>query len=128
MKTRVISAQRAPKAAGGYAQALEVTGAQRILFISGQIAETPDGHLPKGFREQCLQVWANIKAQLEASDMTLDNLAKVTIFLSDRRYAAENRELRKSVLGDLTPALTVIITDIFDEKWLLEIEAIAVSD
>lgn len=59
--------------------------------------------------------------------MSLANLAKVTIFLSDRRHAVENREIRKSVLGEHTPALTVIIADIFDEKWLLEIEAIAVA-
>src|SRR5437879_2728107 len=125
MKTRAIAAEGAPKAAGGYAQAFEVIGAQRILFISGQIPEAPDGRLPEGFREQCLQVWDNIKAQLKAADMSLANLAKVTIFLSDRQHALENREIRNSVLGDLTPALTVIIADIFDEKWLLEVEAIA---
>ncbi|VIO73747.1 2-iminobutanoate/2-iminopropanoate deaminase [Bradyrhizobium ivorense] len=127
MKTRIVGAALAPRAVGGYAQAFEITGAQRILFISGQIPETADGHLPEGFREQCRQVWANIEAQLNAADMSVANLAKVTIFLSDRRYAAENREVRKSVLGDHTPALTVVIADIFDEKWLLEIEAIAVA-
>jgi len=31
------------------------------------------------------------------------------------------------VLGDHTPALTIIITDIYAEEWLLEIEAIAVG-
>jgi 2-iminobutanoate/2-iminopropanoate deaminase len=128
MKTRAVAAEAAPKVTSGYAQAFEVTDARRILFISGQIPEAPDGRLPEGFREQCLQVWANIRAQLEAADMSLANLAKVTIFLSDRRYALENREVRRSVLGDLTPALTVIITGIFDERWLLEIEAIAMGD
>jgi 2-iminobutanoate/2-iminopropanoate deaminase len=31
------------------------------------------------------------------------------------------------VLGDHSPALTIIITGIYDEAWLLEIEAIAVA-
>ena len=35
--------------------------------------------------------------------------------------------VRRRVLGDHEPALTVIIADIFDEAWLLEIEAIAVA-
>jgi enamine deaminase RidA (YjgF/YER057c/UK114 family) len=51
----------------------------------------------------------------------------VTIFLSDRKYNAENRAIRREILGDRAPALTVIITEIFDEAWLLEIEAIAMA-
>lgn len=57
--------------------------------------------------------------------MTMHNLVKVTTFLSSREYAVANRVARQSALGDHTPALTVIITGIFDEQWLLEIEAIA---
>jgi 2-iminobutanoate/2-iminopropanoate deaminase len=50
---------------------------------------------------------------------------KVTTYLSDRRFGFENGELRREILGDRTPALTVIIAAIFDDSWLLEIEAIA---
>jgi 2-iminobutanoate/2-iminopropanoate deaminase len=50
---------------------------------------------------------------------------KVTIFLSDRKYALENRQARQDALGSHAPALTVVIAGIFDEAWLLEIEAIA---
>jgi len=57
--------------------------------------------------------------------MTVANLIKVTIFLSSREYATQNRDIRREVLGAHSPALTVIITGIFDEKWLLEIEAVA---
>ena len=59
--------------------------------------------------------------------MTLDNLVKITTFLSDRRYCQENYEVRTEVLGERFPALTIIITGIFDEAWLLEIEAIAAA-
>jgi enamine deaminase RidA (YjgF/YER057c/UK114 family) len=69
--------------------------------------------------------WSNVEAQLRAAGLTLDNLIKVTIFLSDRRYALDNRRVRQEVLGARQVALTVIITEIFDEKWLLEIEAMA---
>jgi enamine deaminase RidA (YjgF/YER057c/UK114 family) len=59
--------------------------------------------------------------------MEVRNLVKVTTFLSDRRYAATNTAVRQWVLGDHEPALTVIITGIFDSRWLLEIEAIAAA-
>jgi enamine deaminase RidA (YjgF/YER057c/UK114 family) len=77
--------------------------------------------------DQARLAWRNLEAQLEAAEMSFDNLVKVTIFLSDRRYAVENRQVRQEMLGSRSPALTVIITGIFDEAWLLEIEAVAAS-
>ena len=38
-----------------------------------------------------------------------------------------NAGVRQRVLGSHSPALTVIICDIFDEAWLLEIEAVAAA-
>jgi enamine deaminase RidA (YjgF/YER057c/UK114 family) len=59
--------------------------------------------------------------------MSVSNLVKVTVFLSSRDYALSNREIRQEVLGSHAPALTVVIAGIFDEKWLLEIEATAAA-
>lgn len=116
-----------PPVQGAYPQAVEVTGATRWLYLSGQIPVRPDGGLPPDFRDQCRQCWANVEAQLTAAGMTLDNLVKVTTFLSDRRYAQENREVRLEVLEGRQPALTVIVAGIFDEAWLVEIEAVAAA-
>ena len=127
MRRREINAEDAPKPVGNYAQALEIAGAQRILFISGQIPVGVDNAVPLDFEAQARLVWQNIIAQLNAADMTLDNLVKVTFFLSDRRYIPEYRRVRLEVLGDRRIALTTIITGIFDESWLLEIEATAAA-
>lgn len=110
-----------------YCQAHEVIGARRLLFISGQIPVAPDDSVPADFKAQARQVWANIQARLTAASMTLDDLVKVTIFLSDRRYRADNAAVRKELLGDRTPALTIVIAGIYDEAWLLEIEAVAAA-
>ncbi len=125
MKINTVNAESAPQAAGGYSQAVAVSGAERLLFISGQIPETTAGDVPIGFSEQARLVWRNVFAQLGAAGMTVANLVKVTIFLSSREYATQNRDIRREMLGARSPALTVIITGIFDEKWLLEIEAVA---
>ena len=81
--------------------------------------------MPGDFPSQARLVWRNVFAQLGAAGMTVANLVKVTIFLSSREFAILNREIRQEELGAHSPALTVIITGIFDEKWLLEIEAVA---
>lgn len=127
MARRSINATDAPQSQGGYAQAVELTGAERTLYISGQIPLTVDGDLPSGFEAQARLCWANIEAQLHAADMALDNLVKATIFLSDRKFAMPNRNVRNEVLAGREIALTVIICGIFDESWLLEIEAIAAA-
>ena len=125
MPTKTINPDSAPEPVGGYAQAVECAGTTRRLYISGQIPMARDGSVPIAFAEQARLAWANVAAQLAAAGMTLRDLVKVTIFLSGRHYADENARVRREVLQGHTPALTVIITGIFDEAWLLEIEAIA---
>lgn len=127
MTPKPINAEDCIPASGGYSQACEVVGPARILFVSGQIPADPAGAVPEGFAAQCRQVWANIRAQLRAADMDVGNIVKVTTYLSDRRYADENGEIRRETLGAHAPALTVIIAGIFDEAWLLEIEAVAAA-
>src|SRR5688572_6726461 len=99
MKARSVQASAAPQAAGGYSQALEISGHERLLFVSGQIPETASGDVPADFASQCRLVWSNVEAQLQAAGMSLDNLVKVTTFLSDRRHGPENSEVRQQVLG-----------------------------
>ena len=127
MKLTKINSEYAPSADGGYSQAILTQDAANLLFISGQIPETNAGNTPEDFESQCRLVWSNIISQLEASDMGIANLVKITIFLSSRDYAKINSRVRQEFLANNSPALTVIITGIFDEKWLLEIEAIAAS-
>lgn len=127
MRTRKINAPDSYDLKSKYSQAVEVTDAKRTVYISGQIPVAPDGTVPEGFRDQARQAWANLETQLCAANMGLDNIVKHTTFLGDRAYRAENSRVRKEVLGEREPALTVIVCDIFDESWLLEIEAIAVA-
>jgi 2-iminobutanoate/2-iminopropanoate deaminase len=110
-----------------YCQAHEVSGHARLLFISGQVPADADGQVPADFKAQCRLAWANVQAQLKAADMTLDDLVKVTVFLADRRHRQANYEVRHEILGARSPALTIIITGIYDEAWLLEIEAVAAA-
>jgi enamine deaminase RidA (YjgF/YER057c/UK114 family) len=110
-----------------YSQAFEVARAERLLFISGQVPEDADGNVPGDYRSQYRLAWRNVEARLHAAGMTFDNLVKVTIFLSHRRLIEESKGLRKEILGDREPALTIVIAGIFDEAWLLEIEAVAAA-
>ncbi len=110
-----------------YAQACLIAKPERLLFISGQVPADADGKVPARFEDQCRLAWRNVEAQLLAASMKLTDLVKVTVFLSERRYRATNAAVRQEVLGAHAPALTIIITGIYDAQWLLEIEAIAAA-
>jgi 2-iminobutanoate/2-iminopropanoate deaminase len=127
MQITSVNSAAAPAPAGGYSQALDVRDARRLLFVSGQVPESATGEVPAEFSAQARLVWSNVLAQLDAAGMSERNLVKVTTFLSSREHALANREIRSEVLGAHAPALTVVIAGIFDEKWLLEIEAIAAA-
>ncbi len=117
-----------PEPTGTYTHGTLVTGASRTVFVSGQVPWADgNGEVPDTFTEQCRLTWRNVLAVLAEADMTVTNLAKVTCYLSDRRYRQEFIDVRTDFLGDHRPALTIIITDIYAPEWLLEIEAIAVS-
>ena len=125
MQKRAINAPDAAQPPPSYVQAMHLTDAKEILLISGQIGVDGQGVAPATFDEQAALVWGNIDAQLRAAGMTRDDLVKVTIYLADRKYIDGYRRARDAYLEGRQVALTCIVCDIFDESWLLEIEAIA---
>ncbi len=113
---------------GGYSHGLEVAKARRFLFISGQIPEQPDGKVPADFSGQCEAVWGNIENILASAGMGVANLVKVTTFLTDANQVEANARIRRKHLGEVKPALTVMIAQTLIPQWLLEIEAIAAAE
>jgi enamine deaminase RidA (YjgF/YER057c/UK114 family) len=108
---------------GTYSHGVAAGG--ELLFISGQTPERPDGTLPTDPEEQFRQIWANVEAVLRSAGAELGDLVHVRTYLADRRYAEANSDVRRQVLGNRTPALTVIICELFESAWVGEIEAIA---
>jgi len=108
-----------------FSQAYEIKNHKRLVFVSGQVPEDENEKVPSDFRAQAELAWKNVEIQLKAADMSLKDIVKFTVYLSDRKYRKENYEVRHKILGDHQPAMTIIITGIYDEQWLLEIDAIA---
>jgi 2-iminobutanoate/2-iminopropanoate deaminase len=109
----------------GYSMGLELDQHRRLLFVSGQVPERPDGSVPEGFEAQCEQAWRNVIAVLAAAGLGVEHLVKISTFLTDRSQVSANRTIRQRMLQGHEPASTVIVAETVDSKWLLEIEAIA---
>ena len=127
MELLAINSPKAPVAPDAYAQAIEVRGAKRWLFISGQVGEGMGGEAPPGIEAQLELAWRNIFHQLEAAQMSVTNIAKITVLLDSRDYVPAYRTSRQNALQGYLPALSVVIGRTVEDPWLVEIEAVAVG-
>ena len=109
MQRRDLNAPDAYLPVAAYTQAIEVSGATRTLYISGQVGQRVDGTIPDDIVEQSRLAWQNLEAQLKAAGMTLDNLVKITTILPNRGDLVAAREVRSKVLGARKPASTLIV-------------------
>lgn len=112
-----------------YSQAIKVTGAQTILFLSGQVAYDGKGNpAHRGdIVGQAREVFRAIKAQVEAGGGKLANVVKLTTFLTDIRHRADIVPIREEFFGKKLPASTLVgVTALAHPDWLIEVEAIAV--
>ena len=99
--------------------------AKPIAAIMGELKK--DGLITKSpFDEQIEWCWRNIVSVLEASDMGIEDLVKVTTFMTDRSQREKNAEVRGRFLGDTRPAQTLLfVSGLTLPPYLCEVEAIA---
>jgi len=112
-----------------YSQGIKVTGAQTILFLSGQVAYDDKGNpAHRGdFAAQARAVLKAVKAQVEAGGGTMQSIVKLNTYLTDIRHRADLVPVREEFFGKKGPASTLVaVAALAQPDWLIEVEAIAV--
>ena len=79
---KIINTDKAPKAIGSYSQAIKHND---LMFTSGQIPLDPDTGLivSEDFKDQVHQCLENIRGILEAENLLLDRIIKLTVYVID---------------------------------------------
>jgi 2-iminobutanoate/2-iminopropanoate deaminase len=113
-------------AIGDYVHGLEVRAPARLLFVAGTMGLDPSGEPGTSLTEQLDLLWANIRRILASADMTVDNVVRVTSYLRDVNFAAENGARVKALNGRFVPT-TAIVAQTLVSDWLVEIEVIAAA-
>ena len=114
----------APFAGAPYSQAIRVGD---LVFVSGQIPVRPGSTqlVGPGITEQTEQVFANLRAILEAAGSGLERLVKTTVFLKDLGDFAAMNDVYKKHAGETPPARSTVQVAAIPAGALVEIEAIA---
>ncbi|MGO8094779.1 RidA family protein [Rhizobium leguminosarum] len=108
-----------------YIHALEVRHPSRLLFVSGTMGLDQQGMAAADLEGQLELIWSNLRAILTSADMTVDNIVRLTSYLSDGAFVDANQNARVRALGGRAVPTTAIIVETLRDDWLVEIEIIA---
>lgn len=123
----VLYSSNAPAPIGPYSQGIKAQGT--LLFLSGQIALTPDGTIAEGdVQDQTRQVITNISTLLTEANCTADNVVKTTVFLKNISDFAAMNTVYERYFGESKPARSTVEVSRLPKDVLVEIEVIAVCD
>lgn len=127
MKKNIIATANAPAAIGPYSQAIDCGS---FIVTSGQIPIDPaTGNLVEGgITAQTRQSLTNVKVVVEAAGLTMDHVAKTTVFLQNMAdFAAMNAVYAEFFTEGNYPARSAVEVGALPKGALVEIETICIK-
>lgn len=127
MTKRIIHTTSAPAAVGPYSQAVAVP-AGTMVFLSGQIGLKPQtGEMVSDkIEDQVRQAFANMQAVIEASGGRLDQIVKLTLFLTDLSEFGLVNGIMSEIIPQPFPARSTVGVSSLPKGALFEVEAVLV--
>jgi len=128
MPNRFINPDDIYAPAGPYSHAA-VAG--KTIYISAQLPLDRDGKLVGAgdAAAQAEQVFHNLQRVLAAAGATLDDVVKLTTYLTSLEYRPAVMEARNRIFGThRAPSIMAIVLDLPVEGALVEVDGIAVVD
>lgn len=123
---KAIIAEKAPAAIGPYSAGVR---AGNTVYISGQLPADPaTGAFPEGIEAQTRQSLNNLKAILEAEGLSMSNVVKITVLLSDIANFAAMNGVYAEFFSAPYPARAAFQVAALPKAALVEIEAVAVAE
>ena len=124
MTKRIIQTEQAPAAIGPYSQAISIGN---FLFTSGQIALDPESgiFLSAEIEEETEQTLKNISAILRAGGLSLENVVKTTVYLSDLNHFSRMNQVYEKYFSKTKPARACVQVAALPKGAKIEIDAIA---
>lgn len=118
-----ICSTEAPAAVGAYSQAIATDD---YVFTSGQLPlDSKTCLIPESPKDQAKQSLQNIKSIIESSGLTMDNVVKTTVLLTDIKDFSEVNEVYETYFAKPYPARSCFAVAALPKGAKVEIEVIA---
>ena len=130
MRGRVIESPKlpAPMRDGAFSAGVEVP-AGRTVYISGQVAMDAEGNVvgEGDIKAQTERVLENVAIVLDEAGGGLEDVVKVTVFITDMGMYDGIHEVRHRYFSEPYPASSMVeVSALIDPRLLVEVEAVAV--
>ena len=127
MNKKIIFTENAPKAIGPYSQAVN---AGTFTFVSGQVAINPEtGDLMnQSIEQQAEQVIKNLKAICNEANASLDNIVKLTIYITDMNDFSVVNEVMQRYFKEPYPARATVEVSALPLGVNVEMDAILINN
>lgn len=97
-----------------------------LVFLAGQVGWRSDGSWGESFEIQTELALDNMKAALAVAGASIEQVAKVTVYLADARYGDVFNDIYARYFRSDRPVRTRIQTGLLARECLVEIDVIAV--
>ena len=121
---KIVATNEAPQAIGPYSQAIKAGG---MLYVSGQIPLVPatGALIAGGIEAQTEQVLKNLQAIVEAAGISLADVVKTTVYITDiQDFARVNAVYARYFVKDCPARVCVEVSNL-PKGALVEIDVIA---
>lgn len=127
MEIKHFLTEKGPKAVGPYSTAVEVSG---TVYMSGMLGIDPKtGKLAEdGVLKQAAQMFENVRTVLSEMGLTLANVVKTTLFLTDMNDFAPVNTLYGEAFGKDFPARSCVQVSKLPMGAAIEMECIVVRN
>lgn len=126
MSKQILNTQNAPAAIGPYSQGVKVGN---LIFTSGQLPLNPqNGELIADIEGATKQSLDNVKAIIESSGSSMENVVKTVVFLRDMNDFAAMNAIYATYFPTNPPARSAVQVARLPKDAIIEIEAIALSE
>ena len=107
-----------------YSHGVLIPAGADIIVTSGTMGIDAEGRAPADFEDQCKLLWSNIEYILVDAGWGLQDIVRINGFLKNRDDIAIFRKIRDEKVPQ-APAATVVLADLLDPSWLIEMEVTA---
>ena len=103
---------------------MEVEAGAKWLAVAGQVGRTVDGHVPEDPIEQVRLALENVRLNLEAAGMGVEDVVKLNWYVVGQMDLARRREVLLAWLKGNEPASTLVyVAALAAPEYRVEIEA-----